>query len=238
MWCPEGYVTLNEILAQFAWDCDLVPTGQGRPGDYEMDGETLPAFLNGIEHIAYRNWLFAVFLKNFERHIRVCLTSGSLVRLAPRAFWFLSPTDLSDLHFLDGFPEDYQKRQKLSQWIYFHVDLESGTIKDKKGGSLHQLSGLPLCVPDNALPVPLDGLTEWLLEEGRRKAITHKSRKPPSWSSAETAQLIVEAFRKRRFTNRAEAKHLFAKDMPIVAWKALWKEAAAIEPSLSRPGPK
>jgi hypothetical protein len=80
MWCPEGYVTLNEIISQLFWDIDQLPLAQGKYLDFQSDEITINyPETDGEEMDAFIKWACAILFRLFSEDFRVCTFSGTLV---------------------------------------------------------------------------------------------------------------------------------------------------------------
>lgn len=242
MWCPEGYVMLTEVVEQFGWTMRLVRPSKDRP-PLEGFNQVFNAGLDLTEATALENWFLAVFLHEFEDRLRVCLPSGSVVRVDRIAFaWF----SLGGYHhydtFLDGFPDSYAERALIAKWRFPYLGGRDGGLirADQRSpdNRLQQLGGYPVCIAEKDLPTKLPGLAEWLLAELPRMAREYAEGASSGWSSKDTAQQIVDAYRSGLIKNKTEAQRMFGRNLVTDAWLALFKEAARIEPSISRPGRK
>jgi len=234
MWCPDDCVCLAEITTQFLWDTDDVPIASEKALEFDGDWQTI----DGLEADAFVVWLTWGFLRHFRDNVRVCLPSGNLVRVTPPLHRgnLIDPLDKTFLgsSISSVFPSSYSERIKLSQWEFSLIDLHLGTILDRGlDEELRSLNGFPICIREKDLPTSLDRLTEWLMD-AIPKWTPPTSLEP--WSSRSEASAIVAAYHQGRISSKLEAKKLFGKGLPTLAWKALWKEATALDPRLSKPG--
>lgn len=235
MWCPEGYVTFNQIYGQILWDSDLVPMATNRPSPTATGQPVIDTGMPDQAEIrAFMNWMSAGFFRIFEEDVRVCLTSGNLVRLDASLAIGLQPNPLDFTFNFGPFPSDYSLRVKLSDWEFTFVDLHYGCIRcPDLDSTISRLAGLPICIKEAHLPVTIEKLPGWLWNEIPN---LDKREAPAAWSSREDAVAIVQAFDHGRIRTKPEAKRMFGRDLPHSAWEALWDQAVAIKPSLSRPG--
>ena len=173
MWCPEGYTTLSQIIGSFAWDSDLIGSASDSPPQGgKPEGTQIDTGIDGIEMQAYVNWLLVVFFRRFSRDLRVCTTSGALLKLDSTAY-------LSSLNSLfDGnivfqkyekaFPLRYEDRTVISKIYFNFIDNNLGCVKRDLPHDHYYtpLAGMPLCIKKDSLPAPLYQLTHWLLDRG------------------------------------------------------------------------
>lgn len=238
MWCPEGYVTLSEIDSWFMWDSDLVGPAEDRPRPEGLFIDT--GTMDNIETEGFSNWIHSAFIECFREDIRACLPSGILVRLAPPAFSSYDPSYLTiGRDYIGPFPSQYAERVRLSKRIFHAIDPVAGRVRSdwpRTLVNLNALDGAPLCIQDAKLPVRLDGLTKWLLDEMPRRAAQAAAGKATEPSS--NATQIADAFRNRKVRTKPEARQMFGRNMKHEAWQALWREACEIMPELARPGPR
>lgn len=240
MWCPEGFYTLSEIMEHFGWSVSLVSPAEDRPplvGPHQV----FNAGLDLVEAEAFENWLLAVFLHEFRDSLRVCLPSGAVIKVDRIAFAWFSPSGYHHYdHFLDGFPSQYEERALIAKWRFPYLGgPQGGIIREDQNAPdnlLWRLSGFPVCIAEKDLPTQLDGLARWLLSELPRMAEQHADGVPPSWSSKDLAQQIVDAYRAGVVKKKAEAQRRFGRGLVTDAWLALFQEAAQIDPSISKPG--
>ena len=235
MWCPEGYVTFSQILGQILWDSDLMPTATNRPSPTVTERLVIDTGMpDQAELTAFKNWMSIGFFRIFEEDVRVCLTSGNVVRLDTSLATGLRRDPLDFSYDVGPFPSDYSLRVKLSNWEFIFVDLHYGCIRCPDADStISRLDGLPVCIKEAHLPVTLEKLPAWLWTEIPKLDARESS---VAWSSREGASAIVQAFNSGKIRTKPEAKRMFGRDLPHTAWEALWDEAVAIKPSLSRPG--
>lgn len=235
MWCPEGYLTFSEVFGQILWDSDLMPMATNRPppsdtGRFIIDTGTA----DQSEITAFKVWMSAGFFRIFEQDLRVCLTSGNVVRFDASLATGLKRDPLDFDPDFGPFPTDYSIRVRFSKWEFVYVDLDYGCIRSTDADStMAHLAGLPICIKEAHLPVTLEKLPAWLWNEIPTLDARDTS---PAWSSREDAAAIVQAFNSGKIRTKPEAKRMFGRDLPFDAWKALWEEAVALRPSLARPG--
>lgn len=231
MWCPEGYITLEEISSQILWDSDIIKPSEDHPDREENS-------LDQIETKAFLNWMMAVFLHHFGEKVRVSLVSGSVATLHPSAFFWFGDVRLYKFNGYDKFPETYADRKAWSQVEFSFIDVGLGFLLDKlphSKKSVQSLAGLPLCVKSSDLPVFIDQLPTYIFSlannstSGDRKGKRNRLK-------GELSNRICEAFEEGRFKTKSEAKRLLAPDMKFLEWHAHWREASARLPQLSTPG--
>lgn len=239
MWCPEGYVTFEEIISQLRWDLDQMPLAQGKPLELRA-GEMIPDNLEPDEREveAFIKWSFAALFRLFEKDVRICLPTGNLVRMSPsvllsvRSGWFAMAPVIS------AFPARYDDRLAIADWDFPFVDLEWGTLKaDAAIAPMAKFAGASLCVSEERLAIALPRITEWLLEEAPKLG-SPLSTEEPTWSSSDLVNRIVAAFSSGTVTKKVEAKNMFGKDLPTASWNAVWEQVTQINPALSKPGPR
>lgn len=235
MWCPEGYLTFSQVFGQILWDSDLMPIATNRPlpaGTEQLVIDT--GMPDQAEIRAFTNWMSAGFFRKFDQDIRVCLISGNLVRLDVSLAAGLRRDPFDFNSDFGPFPSDYSLRVELSKWEFTYVDLHYGCICCPDSDStLSRLDGLPICIKEAHLPVTIEKLPTWLWNEIPK---LDRREVQAAWSSRDDAASIVQAFNSGRIRTKPEAKRMFGRDLPHTAWQALWDEAVAIKPSLSRPG--
>ncbi|MDQ2065081.1 hypothetical protein Q9295_01745 [Xinfangfangia sp. CPCC 101601] len=250
MWCPEGYLTLDEIMQVMDFDTyDILVGADNRPKPEDPDDELLAhdgtLWPDSYELEAYHNWLIAALIEACRHDMRVCLGSGNLIRLSDFSFaWSvshkhgLSSGAAFDAAFLSRwrggpFPDDYFLRRDLADMQFMHLERSGLAVRTSTTlEAVAPIAGSPLCIKETDLPAPLLAMRVWLVEnawEGRIQGAVEK---------APTGAAIVAAFREGLFKNKGEAHRMFGQDMKHLAWLALWKEAAAIEPTLAKPGPR
>jgi hypothetical protein len=173
MWCPEGYTTLSHIIGSFSWDSDLIGAASDSPSQGEKpEGTQIDTGIDGIEMRAFVNWLLVVFFRRFSRDLRVCTTSGALLKLDNTAY-------LSSLNSLfDGnivfqkyektFPLQYEDRTVISKIFFNFIDSDLGCVKRDLPYDHYYtpLAGMPLCIKKASLPVSSYQLAQWLLDRG------------------------------------------------------------------------
>lgn len=239
MWCPEGYVTFEEIISQLRWDIDELPLAKGKPLELRI-GDRIPDNLEPDEREveAFIKWAFAALFRLFERDVRICLPTGSLVRMNPsvllniRSGWFAMAPVIS------AFPIGYDERVAIAKWEFPFVDLEWGTLKaDATIAPMLKFAGASLCISEDRLTIALPRLTEWLLQEAPKLGSPLTTEKP-LWSSNDLVDRILAAFASGTVMKKVEAKKMFGKDLPTASWDAVWRDVTAINPALSRPGPR
>lgn len=242
MWCPEGYVTLNSILTQLVWDSDLMEASIDR--DWNADDENeLSNRAYIIEGRAFVKWLHSALFDLLAEEFRVCLASGLTVKLDPEAYSWRDSLEFSEYLRAERhrFPKKYQERVMLAKREFAVIDISTGCISadlEQDGRRLEPIMGMPLCIREASIPVKIENLTKWLIDEMERRA----SAEEHEWKRAVLpeggAGAIVQAFRSGKVKTKSDAKRMFARDMKHEAWLALWREVVSIAPELSRPGPR
>lgn len=240
MWCPEGYITLEEIISQLLWDIDQLPLAQGKPLVLQR-GQHIPDNLDPDkdEADAFIKWSCAAIFRLFGKDIRICTTSGTLVRVNPsvllvvRAGWLgLSPT-------IAEFPTEYDERLEIAEWEIPCVDLNWGTVQASADfAPLGQIAGSSICIKEGVLPVQMSGLTEWLLQKAPKLGSPYLFSTEERKGAKTEAELIVQAVLSGKVRTKNEAQKMFGQGLKAEAWTALWKMAVTIDDRLSRPGPR
>lgn len=168
MWCPEGYVTLREILDGFYREADSVGSSMDRPDLLTAPGEF--AIDTGLDHIetnALVNWLLRGFFYYFGQHVKVCAPSGTILRISCDFWNGIEADDSAHLDIYEiGFPSSYAGRRAVSEWNFSFLEMRTGCIQSGVSEYfpfLSPLSGLPLCIQTSALPVDGQRLASWLL---------------------------------------------------------------------------
>lgn len=240
MWCPEGYITLEEIVGQFMWDSDLIPAAENQPFKSNIESDNSPDYSSVDGFII---WLMYGTFRVFEKDIRACLASGSIVRLAPQvlALEGLYGADAPNIGSFPfgGFPEAKEERLKVGAMHFRYINHLDGTIflnVHEKRPELGPVAGASICIEDARLPVRLENLTEWLIK--RLSEESPKSNLSESNALATIPEKIVLAFESRKVITKADAKRMFGRSMKTEQWLAIWREAVALKPSLARPGPR
>lgn len=239
MWCPEGYITMDEILSQISWDSDLIESAVDKPVDPKKD-KYEQTFKDNIEYAAYINWMVAALFYVSGKDFRLCLASGAIVRFRPYILaWMASDTKLAS-GISGGFPEKYEDRKLWSQIEFEALHSEKCTIRRDLPSDFDSsvpIGGSSLCIREVDLPVSLEELAAWLLHEAPRLAKGTSTTKENE-GRKELAQRIVDAFHSGKVRTKPEAKRVFGQGMKHEEWNAYWSEATNIMPSLSRPGPR
>lgn len=241
MWCPEGYVLLSEVVGQFLWDSDLAPLAEDRPRPdvrFHIDD----GMLSRNELDAWRNWLAVCFFRTFREDLRACLPSGAVVRLGGPVFGWTPDLDGLDFNpFPHVFPNGYLGRIRLCNMMWNNIDLSAGCIgagEMLRDQELSPIALSPICIKDSALPVRLEDLTRWLMEETAKRG--GQTVEEPDGPDNDLAHQIARAFDNGRFRTKAEARALFdrRREMKTEVWQAVWKEARTLRPDLGKPGPR
>ena len=238
MWCPEGYITLGEIISQLIWDIDQFPIAEGKPLVLQQ-GQPLPDNLEPDEGEvdAFIKWCCATLFRLFENDFRVCLPTGALVRVIPSVLLRVQSGWLEMPPTITKFPNNYEDRLEIAKWEVPVVDLEWGTVRENpQFPSLNPIVGAPLCLGEAVLPVVVPKLTTWLLEKSEELGAPYKSKDKQKWVAQEVADQIVQAYLSGKVRDRNEAQKLFGTGLNTDAWKALWKMATNLDSRLSRPG--
>lgn len=239
MWCPEGYISFEEIISQLRWDIDRLPLAHGKPLELRPD-ETIPDNLepDDRETEAFIKWAFAALFRLFEKDVRICLPTGNLVRMNPsvllsiRSGWFAMAPVIST------FPAGYADRIKIAEWEFPFVDLEWGTLKaDASIAPMAKFAGASLCIREDRLTIALPRLTEWLIDEAPKLG-SPLTTEEPKWRSHDLVERILAAFSSGLVKTKTEAKKMFGKDLPTASWLAVWEQVTQKRPALSRPGPR
>lgn len=239
MWCPEGYLTFEEIISQLRWDVDQLPLAQGKPL-VVPPGEMIPDNLepDDYEVEAFIKWAFAALFRLFESDVRICLPTGSLVRMNPSVLLNVRSGWFAMVPIISAFPAGYVERLAIAEWEFPFVDLEWGTLKaDASIAPMASFEGASLCLSEERLAIALPHLTEWLLQEAPKLGSPLTNGKS-AWSSNDVVDRILDAFSSGLVKDRTEAKKMFGKDLPNASWVAIWKQVTQINPALSRPGPR
>lgn len=238
MWCPEEYVPLSVIGDVFMHEgFDWVYDNLSNRID---DGDIADAGW------AYRRWYLTMFFSVFREDIRACVSSGAVVRLDSSVFMWTYPNDdnFDDELSMAGyeFPNKIELIKRIFERRFCFIDEEYLTLLRKDQPSIavspfYPLEGAALCIHRTILPASEERLSDWVnralkvmdekieadLEDGHPKGIAEK---------------IVEAYRTGAVKRKDDAKRLFGRGMKTDVWKAVWKEAVAINPRLSRSGPR
>lgn len=249
MWCPDGYLTFDELIWAMDIDTyDVISGAHNRPPPDEPEyipyGYDPNDWPDEHEVAAYHNWLVVALIDACRKDIRACLGSGNLIRLSNHSLaWSVSHKHgLKSAAALDAvfsrwrggpFPDDYYLRLDLSGMAFKHLERVGFVVRvasDREG--VAPIAGAPLCIKETALPVPPDRLRQWLVDNA------WKDRPREAGDEAPSGAAIVEAFKAGRFKHKGEAHRMFGQDMKHIAWLAIWKEAVGIEPSLAKPGPR
>lgn len=243
MWCPEGYITLREIIFQFYWDCEISPAMRL---ERNLDLQELVLSMSE-DRRAWVNWLLLAFFREFSHELRACLPSGAIVRLTPLALsWaedgnYWSPEEHSIEMDRASFPELYEARVWLAGVEFRYIDLRTGCIKNFGGDCKDEISLIsksPICIREADLPVDVEKLSEWLIDDVRNYWTNLPVGKKPDYRSGNVAQEIVSALQAERILTKGEARRMFGRDLKTDAWNALWGEVTEIYPYASRPGPR
>lgn len=177
MWCPEGFVTLQEIYDVFILDSVEIDLASDRPppasGGFWIDTGTV----SQDEMIGYLNWLMGSLLIIFQDDIRACLPTGAVIRLDHRFTWFF---DDDTQHFsLFCFPDDFAGRVKLKKREFLGVDKKRGWVivdnftknlvniftGQEESPNFGPVLGAPLCIRESRLPTSLYLLSDWVTKE-------------------------------------------------------------------------
>lgn len=235
MWCPEGYLTVLEV-------CRTALGWVGSPGS--KANETL-GDAPYDEIASFDLWMTNALLSLLSSDIRACLPSGNLVRLAPEAFVFNYGDGIAckslGLYFypLYVFPPDRAGRIELASGEFEHICKYDLVIRASRVPSmLDALAGSPLCISESLLPTRLDRLVDWIIDARAKELDFENSGTESSERSADIAMRIASAFSQGLFRTKSEAQQLFGRGMKVAEWQALWREACALRPDLSKPGPR
>ena len=240
MWCPEGYITLEEIISQLLWDMDQLPLAKGKPLVLQRD-QHIPDNLDPDkdEADAFIKWSCAAIFRLFGKDIRICTTSGTLVRVNPSVLLVVRTGWLGAPPIIAGFPTEYDERLEIAKWEIPCVDLNWGTVQPSADFvPLSQIAGSSICIKEGVLPVQMSGLTEWLLEKAPTLGSPYHSSEGERWGSKTEAEQIVQAYLSGKVRTKSDAQKMFGQDLKPDAWSALWKMAVAIDDRLSKPGPR
>lgn len=244
MWCPEGYLTVGELLDTMCHELfDFLSTADNRapPEPWEYPDQSFD-FPSEREVKAYYNWLIASFFSAFRKDIRACVNGGNLIRLNDSMLhWTVAHKHgMRSLAALDAvlepwaggpFPDDYFLRMDLADMQFPYLEVNELTVAVSSTNKLvSPISGSPLCIAEAVLPTQPDRLRPWLAENAWND--------PPASHTVPTAAAIVDAFKAGRTKTKRDAYNLFGKGMKTAAWFALWREAAQLEPLLAKPGPR
>lgn len=273
MFCPEGYVTLLEVyhslylsaereLANIEPRVNLLPTIRSDLTEEELEDaisaeyETNNVYFKHYDDTsAYADWLFAAFLVIFGSDIRITLSTGNLVRIAPA--YFYPDFDLGDsMEALfssaenkkneepkfpfPSFPASSVERMKAADYTlhYMHryqmTFMEANPPPDGFPDTNAALGGLPLCINESLLPVDEKLLMATI--QKRIFSLTEEGSDPKK--SKRISQQIIEAFAGGIVMKRDAAKRHYGRGMKTDEWRATWKEVADAVPAASKPGPK
>lgn len=252
MWCPDGYLTIDELMQVMDFDTyDLLVGATNRPKPQDPEDELLAhdgtLWPDGQELEAYHNWLLVSLIEACRENIRACLGSGNLIRLGSFSFaWSVShkhgmmsgpALDAIFSRWRGGpFPDDYFLRLDLAGMEFMHLERSGLALRISTSKELvAPIAGAPLCIKETDLPAPPERLRLWLVENAWSGAASDTQEDPVAAPSGEA---IVKAFKEGGFRTKGEAHRMFGQDMKHLAWLALWKEAVGIEPSLAKPGPR
>lgn len=239
MWCPEGYITFEEIISQLRWDIDQLPLANDKPLELRT-GEMIPDNLEPDEREvdAFIKWAFAALFRKFAADIRICLQTGSLVRMNPSVLLSVRSGWLGIAPVISAFPAEYKERLAIADWEFPFVDLEWGTLKaDASIAPMAKFSGASLCIAEDRLAIAVPRLTEWLLEEAPKlDGLLTKAKS--AWSSNDLVDRILAAFSSGTVTTKVHAKMMFGKGLSNASWVAVWKDVTTINTALSKPGPR
>lgn len=257
MFCPEGYVTLNEIYnGLWLWaqgatersveDAELLAKFEqaGEPKKFGID--TGSAAFDECE--AHAKWLMLVLLELYGTEVRIALPTGAVVRIEP---WLLAPKwspfdreDWQDHNLYTDFPSKREDRLEILQNDLQHIEERAFTIDCQKTddryveASLRLVHGCPFCIRDGILP------SEGSLPGHLKTAIRAKLLEPdgPGLERAEHASLVAKVIQtvETRRLPRDIVKAILAPQMKVEEWRALWRQAAHQRPDLrlSVSGPK
>lgn len=238
MWCPDGYITIGSIYSQFCWDEDLISTALDKRS-HISDGSALYSELDFVERDAFSTWMIVGFLDIFRSDVRACLFSGEIVNFEKFAL-------SSSMPQIDGriaienfpyckFPDKYAERKSIADIVFHIIEPKYGLIKtDCEFNGLGPLHGASLCIKDECIPVKIEDLPKWLLEQLETRSELEIVEK----FDASISEKIVTAFESGKVETKTEAKRIFGRDMKTEVWRSHWLQAVAIKPSLARPGPR
>lgn len=169
MWCPEGYITLEEIINGFYLDTDRIASATDRPDlNSDLESPAIDVGIDSVEQKAFINWLSSRLFRIFHHDFRVCTSTGVPLRLSYRAFeGRIGRFGLGSVEVRSDFPGDYETRSRIAGWTFFAIDLWNGAIRrdlDTTYSDFAPLSGLPVCIKVSDLPVPALDLGLWLME--------------------------------------------------------------------------
>lgn len=240
MFCPDGFVTLFDLYEQFVWDGSTTITrSPDRPIDPNFDYiDNAP---QDEEVFSFALWLVCALLRGrFKTHI--ALLSGQTVIVDREIFrWSDVTQEFAKDYSIDrSFPENFKARISILERKFINFEPYEFTVSIPEGLEFHKsirlLNGLPICFRESDFPVPVERLTDWLVDDVAQRNLEAQSTE--EIANPSDAQKIVSAFQNGKFSTKSEAKRLLFPDMKFEAWRALWREAASIDPHLSRPGPR
>jgi len=171
---------------------------------------------------------------------RVCLPSGNLVRLAPPAFLYYEPPgDMLDFNdYSGGFPDHYEARETISRRVFTYIDVDSGMLREEETEwhrAIPHLQG-HLCIATDRIPVKMKDLPNWLSSEAKHRYETRFQSAADYEEIRGLPARIAEAYRTGRVKTKDEAAMIFRRDLKTEPWRQVLREAAEIEPMVSKPG--
>lgn len=235
MWCPEDYTTLHEV-AERIYD-----------ESYDW-GKRLcfPVARSADATWAFRKWYLMKLFEVFGSEIRACLPSGNIVKLHPSAYaWTYLNDDIHDDELLAHdfvCPEKIELLDRIdqSEFLYlddYHLTMKKAGEKTVAVSPFLSLDGAALCIHNTIIPRPDQPLVDWLILAAREQDEAAGGGLD-GYDSRGTPQKIVQAYRTGHVLRRDDAKRIFGRGMKTEVWRSVWAEAVAIDPSISRPGPR
>lgn len=262
MFCPEGYITLDETFHSIAFSVDetffspspeikiSIANDDGFEYPPDKEGAIYGIAKKGFELGSLLNWMTTGLLDCFSREFRATTHAGIPIKVSASFLGWHDDGDtdgLADFYqrngldnaaqydFLYRFPDRLIEREFLSRRKFPHIDILGGWYLKHSPyrGVPTALDGCPLCIAENVLPCPPERLAAWLVTE-----MAKKENGDSTPFDRKLPEKIVEAFQTGRISKKVDARALFGRGLKTSAWHATWKEAVKIEPKLSLPGPK
>jgi hypothetical protein len=235
MWCPEEYTTLYEVAERIYDESYDWSEALSLPGTRSADAAW-----------AFRKWYIMKIFTVFGSDIRACLPSGNVVKLHPSAYaWtYLTGSDYYDeLSSYDIVcPDKIELLDLINECKFlfvddYHLTLIRAGEESISASPFLALDGAALCIHNALIPTPDQPLVEWIIFAAREQddAVGNGL---DGYDIRGTPQKIVQAYRTGHILRRDDAKRMFGRGMKTEVWRSVWAEAVAIDPSISRPGPR
>ena len=203
MFCPEGFVTLNEVWGEVLQKAHItIPPASDHP--YPENTNPEATYVDMSERSAFCNWVIFRMLEIDQLRLYACLPTGTPVKL-PKFVgeWLYFETEGMDQDALNKydtgpwydvysrFTDKYSLRRfwllldfdmiDSKDWTFFYGDEYTET-------PLKMLHGLPLCVNEADLPCNIQEIGEWYFFAEKRTSA------PPSSTSEFCLKAILQAY--------------------------------------------